>query len=130
VEFAEPIGRRTTLFLIMVAVSILAALAAYRVGKQLVRRRLDRFYALLFSAAVYTLLMLVAGALLPDLRVVGSGVPAELLWAFRIASLATQATLWTALGVGFGAVVERRILRYRAGALASDGSLCLLPPEA
>ena len=33
--------------------------------------------------------------------------PATLLWNFRIASLGTQAVLWSALGLGFATLVTR-----------------------
>ena len=39
------------------------------------------------------------------------------LWQFRMASLGAQAIMWTVLGLGFGAWVERDFARQRAGRL-------------
>ena len=40
---------------------------------------------------------------------VAGGFPATLLWRFRLASLGTQAVLWTTLGLLFGALTERSL---------------------
>lgn len=51
------------------------------------------------------------------------GFPAELLWQFRLASVATQLTLWGALTIGFAALVDRagpaRAARMSAPAAAT-----------
>ncbi len=44
---------------------------------------------------------------LPGINEVGEDFPATLLWQFRISSLATQATLWLALGLAFAFLTER-----------------------
>jgi predicted cobalt transporter CbtA len=46
--------------------------------------------------------------LLPGVDEVPAGFPAELLWRFRVGSLATQLALWAAMGLAFGALLERR----------------------
>jgi len=40
---------------------------------------------------------------------VAGGFPATLLWRFRLASLGTQAVLWTTLGLLFGVLTERSL---------------------
>ncbi|CAM3895402.1 CbtA family protein [Smaragdicoccus niigatensis] len=44
---------------------------------------------------------------LPGINEVGADFPATLLWQFRLSSLATQATLWFALGLAFAWLTER-----------------------
>ncbi len=44
---------------------------------------------------------------------VAGGFPATLLWRFRLASLGTQAVLWTTMGLLFGALTERSLQERR-----------------
>jgi peptidoglycan/LPS O-acetylase OafA/YrhL len=92
------IGRRTTLYLAMIAVSVLAAVVAYRARRPV--------------AAVTTYLVLVtaAAAILPGVHEVPKGFPADTLWHFRLASLGTQACIWATLGLGFGALADRLLV--------------------
>ena len=39
---------------------------------------------------------------------VPAAFPATALWRFRLASVGVQAVLWATLGIGFGALTERR----------------------
>jgi predicted cobalt transporter CbtA len=45
--------------------------------------------------------------ILPRINEVPADFPATVLWNFRVASLATQLVLWTAIGIGFGAMAKR-----------------------
>jgi predicted cobalt transporter CbtA len=47
--------------------------------------------------------------ILPGIHEVPAGFPADVLWHFRVASLGTSAVLWATIGLGFGALAERRI---------------------
>ena len=95
----DTIGRRTALYLAMIAVSILAAVVAYRVGRALGRP--------LAALAVYLVLVVAAALVLPGVHEVPKGFPADTLWHFRLASLGTQACIWATLGLGFGALADR-----------------------
>src|SRR5437764_909537 len=46
---------------------------------------------------------------LPAVNEVPKDFPAVVLWRFRLASLGTQAVLWAALGLVFGALTERSL---------------------
>ena len=48
---------------------------------------------------------------------VPEGFPAVVLWQFRMASLGAQAMLWTVLGLGFGAWVQRDFAEAKIGRL-------------
>ncbi len=104
------IGRRTLLFVAMILISILAAVSAGRVRRGLLKR-LGSWNATLAAAAVLLALIVVAELILPAVHETPSGFPADVLWRFRIASLGINATIWTTLGLGFGAAAERLLAR-------------------
>jgi len=43
---------------------------------------------------------------MPSLDEVPQGFPADVLWSFRQAALAIQATLWATLGLVFGSLAD------------------------
>ena len=47
--------------------------------------------------------------MLPPINEVPSEFSVEMLWQFRLASLGTEAVLWTTLGLVFGFVAERHL---------------------
>ena len=102
----ETIGLRTALYFGLLAVSVLAACAAAGTGRAL-RARLGAWNAALVAAAAYLLCMVAAGFVLAPVNEVPPGFPADLLWRFRLASLGTEAVLWTTLGLVFGLLAER-----------------------
>ena len=57
---------------------------------------------------------------MPGLNEVPAGFPATTLWRFRLGSLATQLTLWTALGLIFGPLTERSAGYRRHQTLAAS----------
>ena len=54
---------------------------------------------------------------MPTLDEVPEGFPAVVLWQFRMASLGAQAIMWTVIGLGFGASVERDFAQAKQGKL-------------
>ncbi len=104
----DTIGARTALYFGMLALSLAAAVAAAGTGRLLVRR-LGGWNAALTGAAAYIAAMAVAIAVLPPIHEVPAGFSADLLWRFRLASLGTEAVLWTALGLVFGVLAERQL---------------------
>ena len=61
--------------------------------------------------------MVLIALAMPPLNEVPEGFPAVVLWQFRMASLGAQAIMWTVIGLGFGAWVERDIAQRKAGRL-------------
>jgi len=106
----DTIGRRTVLYLAMIAVSILAAIVALRMRRPLL------------GLAVYIALVTAAALVLPGVHEVPKGFPAETLWHFRLASLGTQACIWATLGLGFGALADRLLLSRNTTAAAGSPS--------
>src|SRR5579885_2767030 len=107
------IDRRTALYFLMLALSLAAAIVAAVLGRRLLPR-IGAWNAALVAGAVYIAAMALAGLLLPAVNEVPVGFPAAVLWRFRIASLGTQLTLWTAMGLVFGALTERSLRPARA----------------
>ncbi|MFD3656733.1 CbtA family protein [Streptomyces sp. NPDC058620] len=100
------IGQRTALFFLMVALSVLLAVAAVIIGKRLAPR-LGNWNASIAAFAGFVLLIGLAYAFLPSFNEVGKDFPATLLWQFRLSTLAIQATLWGCFGLVFGYLTER-----------------------
>jgi hypothetical protein len=101
----------------MIAITILAAIAATRIRRDLLPR-LGGWNAGIAAAALLLGLIAAAELILPGVHEVPTGFPADVLWRFRIASLGVDATLWAVIGLGFGAAAERLVAqRPRAMAM-------------
>lgn len=106
----ETVGLRTGAYFAMVALAILALTFALRMRK-LLASRLGGFNAALAACAIF---IAVVGAIqnaLPAINEVPANFPAVVLWNFRVASLATQAVLWAAIGTVFGAFANGLLQR-------------------
>jgi hypothetical protein len=102
----DTIGRRTLLYVVMIAISVVAAIAAARVRRSL-RPALGAWNAAIVAGAAFVAVIAVAQLILPAVHETPPGFPADVLYRFRLASLGINATLWLAIGLGFGAVAER-----------------------
>lgn len=109
------IGKRTALFFLMVALSVLLAVAAVIFGKWLAPR-LGNWNATVTAVAAFLLAVGIAYVFLPPIDEVTVGFPPTLLWQFRLASLAVQAMLWTTFGLVFGHLAERLLAPDAAAA--------------
>ncbi|MER6314560.1 CbtA family protein [Streptomyces sp. NPDC001581] len=104
----ETAGRRTALYLLMIALSALLAAGALILGRRLAPR-LGNWNASIVAGAAFVLAIGVSYALLPGINEVPASFPAALIWDFRLASLAIQTTLWTTFGLAFGYLAERAL---------------------
>ncbi|MDX6718349.1 MAG: hypothetical protein QOJ63_603 [Solirubrobacteraceae bacterium] len=102
----DTIDRRTALFVAMITISVLTMLAAARIRRQLLARA-GPWNAATLAVAAFVAVIVVAELILPAVQETPKGFPADVLWGFRLASLGINATLWTALGLGFGVAAER-----------------------
>jgi hypothetical protein len=113
VGVAGTIRWRTELYFGFVAISVVFAIAAAYAGRKLT----DRWGAWsggLVACGAYVAAMAVCGWLLPTVDEVPADFPASALWDFRVASLGTQLSLWTALGLTFGLLLARQRRRVAA----------------
>jgi len=104
----DTIGQRTTLYFLMVLLSVLLAVATVILGKRLAPR-LGNWNATLAAGAFLLLAVGLAYAFLPSFNEVPKDFPGTLLWQFRLAALAVQVTLWTSFGLVFGLLAERAL---------------------
>jgi hypothetical protein len=102
----ETIGSRTALFVAMISISLVAVVAASRIRRELLSR-LGEWNAAIAAVASFVALVVLAQLVLPGVDETPAGFPSDVMWEFRLASLAISATLWAAIGLGFGAVAER-----------------------
>ena len=124
IGLAGTIEARTSMYLLMVAISLAVLASAVWLGWKLVPR-LGTWSACLVAGAAFVIVIGVAMAVLPsfeetplpfqnvDGSVAYPGFPAGVLADFRLYSIATQIVLWSALGLVFGVLAERAGSRAR-----------------
>ncbi|WP_433359360.1 CbtA family protein [Actinoplanes sp. CA-142083] len=97
------INQRTISYLAIVVLGLVAIWA----GVIAARTQPAEWRQALAGVAGFLVVVTIGYALLPTVNEVPDTFPATLLWNFRIASLGTQAVLWSALGLGFAALATR-----------------------
>ncbi|MCX4743801.1 CbtA family protein [Streptomyces antibioticus] len=102
----DTIGKRTTLYFLMMVLSLLLAVAATLLGKRLAAG-LGNWYATVVAVAAFALAIGLAYAFLPVVNEVPADFPATVLWRFRVSALAMQTTLWAGFGLLFGELAQR-----------------------
>ena len=108
----ETIVYRTELYFLMLLMSVAALVLAVSIGRQLAGRY-GAWNSTLAAAAVFLVIIVVAQLLLPPVNEVPAQFPADVLWSFRVTSLAMQVVLWTTIGLGFGMLTERDLMASR-----------------
>ncbi|MGI5379957.1 CbtA family protein [Streptomyces sp. CA-251387] len=102
----DTLDKRTALFFLMIALSVLLTTAAVLLGRRLAGR-LGNWNASVAAGAAFLAVLTVAMVFLPSGENVPEGFPATDLWEFRLAAIGVQAVLWTAFGLFFGYLAER-----------------------
>ncbi|POX57270.1 hypothetical protein C3489_00710 [Streptomyces sp. Ru71] len=110
----DTIGKRTLLFVLMIALSLLLGLAAILLGRRLAPAW-GNWNASITAGVAFVAAVAVAMVVLPHGDNAPKGFPATDLWEFRLASIGVQAVLWAAFGLLFGFLAER-VLEPRAAA--------------
>ena len=101
----DTINQRTISYLAIVVIGLVAVWA----GVVAARTQPAEWRQALAAVAGFGVVVAVGYLLLPAVNEVPSTFPATLLWNFRIASLGTQAVMWSALGLGFAALATRPV---------------------
>ncbi|MER5809699.1 CbtA family protein [Streptomyces sp. NPDC002033] len=104
----DTVVRRTTLFVLMIALSLLLGAGALILGRRLAPA-LGHWNASVVASLAFVAAVGLAYALLPGVNEVPADFPAVLIWQFRLTSLAIQAALWATFGLVFGFLAERAI---------------------
>ncbi len=126
---ADTIGARTGWYLVTVLASVVCAVAAVWLARRL-SVRIGAWHARLLAAGAYVVAIALVMAALPAVdetpppmrdatgAITYPGFPADVLYEFRLVSLATQLVLWAAIGLVFaalaGRVLEERAVSARA----------------
>ena len=98
---ADTVGRRTALYLVAVAWSLVATWGGWRAWRALVARRVPVPHAVPATLAVWVGLAIVGLVALPP-NTDPVNLPATLIWQFRLATVAGAAALWSVVGMVFG----------------------------
>ncbi|MFI2645129.1 CbtA family protein [Streptomyces sp. NPDC018610] len=104
----DTIGKRTTLYFLMMVLSVLLAVAAVILGKRLAPV-LGNWWATVVAVAAFAVVIGSAYEFLPVINEVPQDFPAALLWRFRLSALAVQTVLWGGFGLLFGELAERQL---------------------
>ncbi|MCM2576236.1 CbtA family protein [Streptomyces meridianus] len=117
----DTIGKRTALFFLMIALTVLLGVLAVLLGRRLAARW-GNGNATVTATGAFVLACALAMAFLPSMQEVPDGFPAALLWQFRLASIGVQALQWAAFGAVFGVLAERLL---EPGGRRADGPSAL-----
>lgn len=104
----DTIGKRTSLYFLMMVLSLLLTIAATLLGKRLAPR-LGTWWATVVAVIGFVVVIGLAYAFLPAVNEVPKDFPATLLWRFRLSALGIQGVLWGAFGLLFGELAERQL---------------------
>ncbi|QNP75418.1 CbtA family protein [Streptomyces roseirectus] len=102
----DTIGKRTTLYFLMLVLSVLLAVGATILGRRLAPG-LGTWWASVAAVGAFIAVTGLAFAFLPSVNEVPADFPADVLWRFRVSALAIQATLWAGFGLVFGELAHR-----------------------
>lgn len=100
------LGDRTSAYLLCIALGVAVTTGAFAASRALARRGVAAWQRQGAVALGAVVLVAVAYALLPPSAPL-EDTPADLVWDFRVRSLALQSLLYALLGAVFGALAER-----------------------
>lgn len=112
----DTIGQRTVSYLAIAILSLVVMFLAWELWKQLTARGIEGAPRFVAVAAAYLLVITLVYLVLPA-NPDPIDVPANLIWHFRLDSLAGNALLWLVIGTMFGWLGDRATAR---GALRLD----------
>jgi len=119
----DTIGRRTTLYLTMIVISVLSIILAVMFRRWL-SYRIGEWNATIVAALCYLAVAVIAYIVLPGVNEVpqallrgvvpangdhGITFPAVVLWRFRVAAGAVQVGLWATVAIAFGYFAQRAL---------------------
>lgn len=114
------VGRRTALYVLLLACSVVATWSAWRLWRTLAARGVDQPRRTALVASAYAAMIAVALVGLPP-NPDPNTAPAELVWRFRTASLGGALVFWVVTGSMLGWLLGRSRSSPRPGA-GPDGA--------
>lgn len=115
----DTIVDRSALYFIMVAVSLVAAVIAVIVAKRL-SSSMGGWNAVVVAFVGYLVIIVVTAWLLSIIDEVPADFSADLLWRFRMASVAVQATVYTVTGLLLAGMIHSALQKATAPDAAAD----------
>ena len=106
VGLAETIAARTTLFFLVLALSVICMVVAVLIARRLWHDR-GCWSASMIAGTVFFGLTTASFLALPSMTEMPAGFDPAVIWNFRVSSLGSHLVLWLILALGFGAVAER-----------------------
>jgi hypothetical protein len=100
------ISQRASLYLVLVLLSAVVAVTATALARR-IAGRVGGWNAAILAGVGYLAVVGLIMVAMPAINETPADFPATALYDFRLASIATQATMWLILGLLFGALVER-----------------------
>lgn len=105
---AETINERTVSYLVLIGVAVVALVLAHEVALRLAERHVELPWRWLAAVAVTLTVLAVSYAVLPSPDPIPDDVGADLLWRFRLASLAGLAAMWGGMTLTMAALCGGR----------------------
>jgi len=107
----ETIGPRTTLFFLLLLLSVTALVSAVALARHL-SARYGNWNAAIIAGVAFVIGIALIEYGMPAINEVPDRFSAVVLWQFRAAALGIHAVLWTVIGLGFGYAAERGLDQY------------------
>ena len=102
----ETVGTRAVLYLALAGIGLLLAAATWAATRQFARTTWPPLRQTLLAVGVVAAAVVIL-QVLPNVSSADNGFPAELLWRFRLAAVATQMALWVGTAAAFGLLTAR-----------------------
>lgn len=107
VGLSGTIGERTAFYFLLLTGSLLLQAGCVMLYRKLKKAGVTA--AWIFGLGAYALSTIMMMFSLPSINEVPSAFSAEVLWNFRVSSVATQATLWIVIGLAYGWCAQRTL---------------------
>jgi len=115
VSLDETIGVRTSLYFILLVLSVAGMAAAFMLARRLWAQQ-GSWNATLIASAAYLVFIGVVFMAMPAINEMPDGFSPDVLWNFRVSSVGIHVILWTVIGLGFGLLAERSFGEVRGNA--------------
>ncbi|QLQ09927.1 MAG: CbtA family protein [Nocardioidaceae bacterium] len=108
----DTVNQRTLTYILVILLSVLAVGLTFAVEKLALRKGLATEWRWLVTAASAVVLATIVLVVTPHLaQPIPAEVPTDLIWKFRVGSLAQLAAMWAAIGLGHG-ILTYRFMRH------------------
>ncbi len=115
VSLDETIGARTTLYFVLLVLSVGGMALAFALARRLLAQH-GTWNATLIASAAYVAFITVVLIAMPTINEMPAGFSPDVLWNFRISSVGIQIIIWAVIGLGFGVLAERVLGEFRGSA--------------